>query len=141
MVGMLALGFLSADWARAEEAPAVRSAVERYFKAWSDQDMVAYQACFHPDAVIFFAAENGRLMRNMLVPFIESQRLAHAASSAPMREVPTKIEINTSAKFASAVVHWELTKSDAVKRGVDVFTFVKQGGEWKIGSLVFGEDD
>lgn len=120
---------------------AIRAGVERYFKSWSEQDLRTYQACFHPDAIVFYKAGDGSLVRLMLEPFIESQRLAHANSSTPMREIPTKIEILTAKNFASALVHWELTKPGGVTRGVDVFTWVLRDGEWKIASLVFGDED
>jgi len=141
VVTLMGLSGWAANGRAASAEEEIRTAVEHYFQSWSAADMKAYQACFHDDAVIFFTAKDGRLLRSMLVPFVESQRLAQSASQSPMREVPTKIQVETSEKFASALVHWELTKGGEMKRGVDVFTFVKQADGWKIGSLVFGEDD
>lgn len=125
---------------KAGERENVRAAVNHYFESWSAKDMAAYQACFHPDAVISYVSGDGQLIRSMLNPFIESQRLAHASSQFAMKEIPVKIEETLSENFASALVHWELTTATKVKKGVNVFTFVKEGDKWKIASLVFGDE-
>ncbi len=124
----------------ADEKAAVQSAVEHYFSSWSARDMAAYEGAFHPDAVIFYCDANRAIERSPLQPFILSQKQAHEQSPVPLNEVPESIDIAQRGDFATALVHWKLTIGGTVKTGVDAFTMLKVGGQWKIVSLVFGSD-
>lgn len=127
---------LAAGNARAEEAR-VREAVDAYFEAWSRQDMQAYAAAFHPEAVIFFVAPDGSVERSGVARFVESQRIAHERSEHPMREVPETTEVAVRGGYATAFVFWRLTAGPREQTGVNAFTFVNSEGRWRILSLVF----
>jgi len=116
---------------------AVREAVVRYFDVWSKQDMDAYEATFHPQARIFYLPDDGAVVSQGLTDFVHGQRMSHAQSKSPMKEAPDQITIQMDDKGAQALVTWILTKDGRQERGTDLFTFKRQGNDWKIVSLVF----
>lgn len=119
-----------------EEAQ-VRKAVDQYFASWSAQNMEAYAASFHPQARIFFIASGGQVISQPLGDFLHGQRMAHAQAREPMKEVPLSVRILMDDKGAQAHVTWLLTKGKTQEKGVDLFTFKREGKDWKIVSLVF----
>lgn len=140
ILALLAL-LLCGTGARATEAE-VRTAVETYFSVWSQGDMTAYAATFHPEAVIIFTKPDGTVgMRAPVQPFVASQKEAHAVSADPMTEVPLDIKISLDGSLATALVPWKLTAGNRVDTGVDAFTFVRTAAGWKIITLVFNSDE
>lgn len=118
----------------------IRKAVDHYFATWSTQNMDAYGDCFHPQARIFFLTPGGNVISQPLGDFLHSQRMAHAQARDPMKEVPITTRILMDNKGAQAHVTWLLTKGSSHEKGVDLFSFIKQGKDWKIISLVFYEE-
>lgn len=115
----------------------VRQAVDHYFATWSKPDMDAYGRCFHPQARIFYIEKSGAVISQNLTDFLHGQRMSHAQSTQPMKEVPVTTRILMDDIGAQAQVTWVLTKGGSEQRGTDLFTFKRDGNEWKIVSLVF----
>jgi hypothetical protein len=126
--------------AASEEEERLRQAVEHYFEVWSQADMESYQNCFHPQAVISYVAEDGRVHPLGLLDFVNSQREAHRLSTLPMRERPLHIEIERHGRFATACVFWELLRGVERTTGVNLFSFAKVEDRWVIVSLVYGAE-
>lgn len=117
--------------------PQVRQAVDHYFATWSKPDMEAYGRCFHPLARIFFIEKSGQVTSQNLTDFLHGQRMSHAQSAEPMKEFPVQTDILMDDIGAQAKVTWLLTKGSTQQRGTDLFTFKRDGNDWKIVSLVF----
>ena len=117
----------------------VRAVLTRYFKVWSDKDMAAYEALFDPGATIHFVQEGGQVVPWPVPPFIEAQRQAHAAATAPMVETAERMEIHVSpdGRAAQAAVKWRLLEGNEVTIGWDHFTLLRQEKGWRILNLVF----
>ncbi len=118
----------------------VRSFIEGYFDSWSRQDMEAYSATFHPQAVIQFVGGGNTLQTSSLKPFIDSQRAAHARATVPMREVPLSIDIHSDGLLTRVLVRWELTKGEKLQTGTDYFLLLSTENDWQIAHLLFTND-
>ena len=116
---------------------AIRTFLTRYFSTWSARDMDGYGGCFDPQARILFVAQNGEIVSEGTVDFLQGQKLAHERSETPMTERPLEMKIQGDAKVAQAAVTWVLTKGSKEERGTDFFTLRRGGDGWKIASLVF----
>ncbi len=114
-----------------------RAFLERYFSTWSAQDMDGYGACFHPQARITFIADQGEAISQGVTDFLHSQKMAHQQAVTPMKERPLEMAIQGDNKVLQAAVTWELNKGTIQERGTDFFTLKREGGSWKIISLVF----
>ena len=115
----------------------IRAFLTRYFSTWSAKDMEGYAACFHPQARILFLDRSGEVVSEGVSDFLHGQRMAHESASAPMTEEPVEMVIQGDAKAAQAQVTWVLRKGGTEERGTDLFTLKREGGGWKIVSLVF----
>jgi hypothetical protein len=118
----------------------VRAFVDRYFQTWSDQKLDAYEACFHPQATIYFVSQTGAAEGLPLAPFIRSQHLAHASASVPMREVPTESMVDIDGDIARVLTRWTLIKGGVEETGTDYFTLLRTKEGWAIVNLVFNKD-
>ena len=102
--------------------------------------MDGYSACFHPQARVFYLAQDGKLTSQALTDFLHEQRVNHEAASSPMSEKPLDIRIQGDARVAQAAVTWVLTIGPKQIHGTDFFTLQRAGTQWKIVSLVFYGD-
>jgi ketosteroid isomerase-like protein len=119
---------------------AVSQFIDTYFQTWSRQDMEGYRNCFHPEAVIYFIDANGVPQGTALERFIDGQRLVHAGSGAPMREIPLSKSIEIDGNVARALVRWKLFNDGGEEVGTDYFSLVKTKTGWRIVSLMFRKD-
>ncbi|WP_395749832.1 nuclear transport factor 2 family protein [Prosthecobacter sp.] len=117
----------------------VREFLTRYFSTWSAKDMDGYGACFHEQARVVFVHQGTPLSQG-LTDFLHGQKLSHATTTVPMKEVPTDMKILRDERTAQASVRWKLTKGADVTLGTDCFTLIKTPAGWKIMSLVFYND-
>ena len=115
----------------------VRELLDRYFKSWSNQDLVRYGQCFMPQAAIQMIDPDRGLVTMPLGPFLQSQQQAHQASRNRMTETPESMTIRFDANLAHALVYWKLVDGERLEYGYDHFTFMKDDGKWRIVNLVF----
>lgn len=117
----------------------VRAFLKGYFQVWSEKKIDAYADLFEPGATIHFVDEGGKVIPWPVPPFIESQRQAHAAATAPMVETAERMEIYLSpdGKAAQAAVKWKLVEGNKVTVGWDHFTLMRRAQRWYILNLVF----
>ena len=136
---LIAAGTSSTNDTQQQEA--IGKFLDRYFSSWSAGDMAAYQKCFHPEATIFFLdRENTRQVSYALPSFIRTQEKAHQTAAEKMREIPLEKRITSSDSLGQAAVRWKLFKGGKTTTGVDLFTLVLTGGEWKILHLTVRND-
>ena len=117
----------------------VREFLTHYFSTWSAKDMDGYGGCFHEQARIVFVHQ-GVPQSQGLTDFLHGQKLSHATTTVPMKEVPTDMKILSDERTAQASVRWKLTKGADITLGTDCFTLIKTSTGWKIMSLVFYND-
>jgi len=117
--------------------PEIRTFIQHYFKTWSDADIDAYGACFHPQAAVYFLGPAQAVKRHELQPFLDSQRTFHETSPHPTREVPESIEITHEQRLARVLVRWKLTSKTREKQGYDHFYLLKTDAGWQILTLIF----
>lgn len=115
----------------------VRELIDRYFKSWSNQDLMRYGQCFMPQAAIQMIDPERGLITMPLGPFLQSQQQAHRASKNRMTEAPESVTIRFDARLAHALVYWKLVDGDRLEYGYDHFTLMKSDGNWRIANLVF----
>lgn len=115
----------------------VRELIDRYFKSWSNQDLVRYGQCFMPQAAIQLIDPDRGLITMPLAPFLQSQQQAHQASPNKMTETPESIKIRFDAELAHALVYWKLVDGQRLEFGYDHFTLMKSDGKWRIANIVF----
>jgi pyroglutamyl-peptidase len=115
----------------------VRELIDRYFKSWSNQDLVRYGQCFMPQAAIQLIDPHRGLITMPLAPFLQSQQQAHQASPNQMTETPETIQIRFDAELAHALVYWKLVDGERLEYGYDHFTLMKSDGKWRIANIVF----
>jgi len=120
-----------------EAEAAVRRLIDRYFRSWSNQDLVRYGQCFMPQAAIQLIDANGRLNTMPLGPFLKSQQEAHRQAKNPLTETPESIQIRFDARLAHALVYWKLVDGQRVEYGYDHFTLMQSNGDWRIANLIF----
>ncbi len=130
------------DTKHADEASiAIDEFLQSYFSTWSDGDIDAYAAHFHPAATIKYL-EGGQVMLSYGVSeFIEMQSRLMADARQPMHEEMTAREITVRDGVAWVGADWELVQGSSITRGVDHFILVQdERGSWKIVSLVYYEN-
>lgn len=111
--------------------------IDRYFKSWSNQDLVRYGQCFMPQAAIQMIDPHRGLITMPLTPFLQSQQQAHQASPNKMVETPETVKIRFDANLAHALVYWKLVDGDRLEYGYDHFTLMKSDDKWRIANIVF----
>ena len=111
--------------------------IDRYFKSWSNQDLVRYGQCFMPQAAIQMIDPHRGLITMPLTPFLQSQQQAHQASPNKMVETPETVKIRFDANLAHALVYWKLVDGERLEYGYDHFTLMKSNGKWRIANIVF----
>ncbi|MFV1995336.1 MAG: nuclear transport factor 2 family protein [Verrucomicrobiales bacterium] len=114
--------------------------IEEYFRTWSDRDLAAYGACFHPRATIYFVDDEGLPQGSGLEPFLQSQAEVQRMAKSPMREVPTAVEIEIDGNIARVRARWKLFKDEGEEVGTDYFTLLKTKSGWRILNLIFRKD-
>ncbi len=136
---LIVAGAASANDAQQREA--IGKFLDHYFSSWSAGDMAAYQKCFHPEAtIVFLDRANARHVSYSLPHFIRTQEKAHQTAAKKMREIPLEKQITSLGPLGQATVRWKLFKGDKITTGVDLFTLVLTGGEWKILHLTVRND-
>lgn len=115
----------------------VERMIQRYFRTWSNQDMVGYGACFCNKAVVQFVNADGNLMTLDRASFLKSQRESHRRARSPQVEIPQAIDINFERQLARVVALWRLTSASHKSYGYNHFTLKKRRGTWQIVNLVF----
>jgi len=120
-----------------EDEAAIRALIDRYFRAWSNQDLVRYGQCFMPQAAIQLIDEAGRLNTMALAPFLKSQQEAHRRADNPLTEAPESVEVRFYDQLAHVLVYWKLVDGDRVEYGYDHFTLMRSDGNWRIANLIF----
>jgi pyroglutamyl-peptidase len=115
----------------------VRELIDRYFKSWSNQDLVRYGQCFMPQAAIQLIDPHRGLITMPLTPFLQSQQQAHQASPNKMTETPESIKIRFDADLAHVLVYWKLVDGERLEYGYDHFTLMKSDGKWRIANIIF----
>ena len=115
----------------------VRELIDRYFKSWSNQDLVRYGQCFMPQAAIQMIDPHRGLITMPLTPFLQSQQQAHQASPNKMNETPESVKIRFDANLAHALVYWKLVDGERLEYGYDHFTLMKSDDKWRIVNIVF----
>ena len=115
----------------------VRELIDRYFKSWSNQDLVRYGQCFMPQAAIQMIDPQRGLITMPLTPFLQSQQQAHQASPNKMTETPELVKIRFDANLAHALVYWKLVDGERLEYGYDHFTMMKSDDKWRIVNIVF----
>lgn len=138
--GMLAYAAPAAPGADAAADPReaeVRQLLDRYFKSWSNEDLLRYGQCFMPQAAIQLIEPAGRLVTMPLEPFLRSQYEAQQAATNRMTETAESMEIRFDADLAHALVYWKLIDGERTEYGYDHFTLMKSDGKWRIANLVF----
>lgn len=126
-----------ADAATDPREAEVRKLLDRYFKSWSNEDLLRYGQCFMPQAAVQMIDPAGRLITMPLEPFLKSQYEGHKASPNRMTETAESIEIRFDAKLAHALVYWKLVDGERIEYGYDHFTLMQADGKWRIANLVF----
>jgi ketosteroid isomerase-like protein len=124
-----------------QENAVLRQFISRYFSTWSAQDMAGYESCFARESRIFFLPKDRPPLTIGLTDFIHQQTLAHQTEPERMTERAVDIQLSGDSRVVHAVVRWELSKGKDKETGMDFFTLIKQGSEWKILSLTFYGDD
>lgn len=137
---LLSVGAALAQKQTGDDEQALQELVDRYFRTWSAADIETYGATFHPQAVVYHVAEDGRVNRSDLAPFLRGQRRAHAISPG-MREYPLSVDLRLATRdHASALVHWELDRGSEIVRGYDHFHFLRTDDGWRVLSIVFHDE-
>lgn len=126
-----------ADAAADPRETEVRLLLDRYFKSWSNQDLLRYGQCFMPQAAVQLIDPVGRLVTMPLEPFLKSQYEAHKAAKNRLTETAESVEIRFDAELAHALVYWKLVDGERTEVGYDHFTLMKSEGKWRIANLVF----
>lgn len=126
-----------ADAAANPREAEVRQLLDRYFKSWSNEDLLRYGQCFMPQAAVQMIDPAGRLITMPLEPFLKSQYEGHKASPNRMTETAESIEIRFDAQLAHALVYWKLVDGERIEYGYDHFTLMQTDGKWRIANLVF----
>ncbi|MEM7145673.1 MAG: nuclear transport factor 2 family protein [Verrucomicrobiota bacterium] len=114
--------------------------VDRYFRTWSEQDMAGYEACFHPQATIYYVSGEGEASGMTLEPFIKSQVMAHENAAERMREYPLESVVDIDGNVARVLTRWNLVKGASEETGTDYFTLLRGKDGWLIVNLVFKKD-
>ncbi|MCZ7647282.1 MAG: nuclear transport factor 2 family protein [Planctomycetota bacterium] len=121
-----------------QASDALAAFLKSYFQSWSDGNMAAYRAHFHPQARICFVNAGKVLYALDAEEFLAQQEKLVKESKVPMEERILKSVVQEDAQAASAVVHWELLKGEQRSTGVDRFTLMRSAeGPWTITSLMF----
>lgn len=115
----------------------VRQLLDRYFKSWSNEDLLRYGQCFMPQAAVQMIDPAGRLVTMPLEPFLRSQHEAQQAAPNRLTETAESMEIRFDAELAHALVYWKLVDGERTEYGYDHFTLMKSDGKWRIANLVF----
>lgn len=139
---LLAGYLLVAYWPLGDSQHAeVEEFLERYFATWSAGDMAAYEACFHPQAIIFFVDQQRRVHPpDGVQAFVRAQTAAQSGPSGPQTEVAESMDIQIVDDTAQAQVRWRLQRAEGDVYGTDYFTLIHDDHGWQIISLAFQED-
>ena len=130
------------------EGEAVEAKLEEYYKDMSARDWKKYRSHFWDNATITTAwKQDGDSAAKVDVTTIDDfiKETPNGPDSQPIfEETMTDSKINVQGNIAEAWVNYEAKfgtpDSLAHWKGMDVFTFMRHGGEWKIVSLVFEAD-
>jgi hypothetical protein len=115
----------------------VRQLIDRYFRSWSNQDLVRYGQCFLPQAAVQLIDPTGRLVTMPLAPFLKSQQEAHRRAAKPLTEMAESVDVRFEAELAHVLVRWKLVEGERVEYGYDHFTLMRSDGKWRIAHLIF----
>jgi hypothetical protein len=119
----------------------IEALLQRYFSAWSAQDMAGYAACFDATARVVVVKKDGSSSSQALADFVDLQKRGHkSAGQERMVETPTFTRLNGGARVAVAEVGWRITRGQRSAAGVDYFTLARQDDQWRIVALVFYQD-
>ena len=132
----------------AEARGAIRAELEAYYADFSDRDWEAFASHFWPGADITTTWQPPGEDSVRVVPTPVAEFVAQAPMGPGSREIFEErmlhAEINVFGNLAQAWVRYRARFGDPGDvshwEGIDAFSFLRVGGDWKIASLVFAAD-
>lgn len=128
-----------------QEQQNIEAILQSYYQNMSDRDWTSYQRFFSPDATLttIWPAEGTntpQIHTNTISEFLA--QTSEGPDSQPIfEEKMIKSEITCKGNLAQAWVNYEAkfgSKDSLLEwKGLDLFSFIRHNGEWKIVSLVF----
>lgn len=132
----------------ATEERALRDRVAQYYRDMSARDWGAYRGHFWPGATLALVWQVPLAPAEVTIMTIEQflARTAEGPDSKPIfEERLLGQEVRMSGNLAQVWARYEARFGDSVSvdtwRGVDAFSWLKHGGEWRITSLTFANED
>jgi hypothetical protein len=122
--------------------------LEGYYQAFSDRDWDRFAAHFWPGATLTTVwapdPEAGERVVVTSVPDFVAQAPLGPGSREIFEERMTSAEFRVFGDLAQAWVHYDARFGDpgdiTTWSGIDAFTLVRYGGEWRIASLAYASD-
>ena len=115
----------------------IRSVVACYNDAVRSNDAEMFRRAFHPTATVaHFQERKGVIDVKSLGEFIEQIGALHARFGSAV-EVSEDVHVDVSGQIASARVPFRFQMGDKEFRGVNIFTFAVDDGNWRIMSKVY----
>ena len=133
------------DKTTSQEENQIKDLLQSYYQVMSDRDWPNYQLFFAEKATLTTIwqpedASSPEIHTNTISEFLA--QTGEGPDSQPIfEEKMTQAEIQVKGKLAQAWVDYEAkfgTEDQLMEwKGIDLFSFIKHQGEWKITALVF----
>lgn len=134
---LLILSFTGfSSYGQEKEEEAIKTTVDRFFKALESQDSVMYKDILFTDGQVWYVRETVDSIKYGNRNFADDIKSFNAHTV--IKETPLDYEIKVHREIASAWVPYSLNINGAFSHcGVDVFTLIKTNDGWKIVNISF----
>jgi Domain of unknown function (DUF4440) len=120
----------------ASEDPALRQLVTDYIGLYRRDSLDRWQTLFLPSFTVAFTNPDGSITQRNLEQFVERQRQGFARTP-DMHEVLENVRIEQRGSLASVWADFVFTADAPPRRGKLVMLCIREGGTWRIQSLLF----
>jgi hypothetical protein len=120
----------------ASEDPALRQLVTDYIGLYRRDSLDRWQTLFLPSFTVAFTNPDGSITQRNLEQFVERQRQGFARTP-DMHEVLENVRIEQRGSLASVWADFVFTADAPPRRGKLVMLCNREGGTWRIQSLLF----
>lgn len=130
------------DNSPADDIEELDTLIDNFQEAYSSKNLTGLRGLFFADAVVAYDFDHGETQRvHSLEDWLQGTQESVFEVNDYISDVLTNREIEVFRNIGYAICDYRYVDDDEIGTGIDIFTFMKKRGTWKILSLQFTGDE
>lgn len=138
----ISFGALTVDTSTADDIDEIDALIDDFQEAYSNKEIAALRNLFCNDAVVATDFQNGETQRvHSIEDWLQGTRDNTFENNDNISDTLSNRQIEVYRNIAYAVCDYRYVSDTEIGIGIDIFTFLKMRGDWKIISLQYTGDE